>query len=136
MAANTTYLLAYARQLTPTSASRDLQGVAGNPARLRARASGGWRHGPYGATLSVNYLSDAKASSGVAIDSWTTADLQLRWGPQTSSGPLAGLMLSASVHNIFDNDPPFYDAPQGIGYDPANANAMSRVVSLQLTKRW
>ncbi|HQT54998.1 MAG TPA: TonB-dependent receptor [Phenylobacterium sp.] len=136
LATNASYLLAYARQLTPTSASRDLQGVAGNPARLRARASGGWSHGPYGATLSVNYLSDAKAANGVAIDSWTTADLQLRWSPNTSSGPLAGLMLSASIQNLFDNDPPFYDAPQGIGYDPANANALGRVVSLQLTKRW
>ena len=136
LAANASYLLAYSRQLTPTSAAKDLQGLAGNPARLRARASGAWGHGPYGATLSVNYLSAEKAANGTAIESWTTADLQLRWSPQTSSGPLAGLVLSANLQNIFDNDPPFYDGPQGIGYDPANADAMGRVVSLQLTKRW
>ena len=136
LAANASYLFAYSRQLTPTSRAQDLQGLAGNPARLRVRASGGWSHGAYGATLSVNYLSDEKAATGVAIESWTTADLQLRWSPQTSEGPLAGLVLSGSVQNIFDNDPPFYDAPQAIGYDPANADAMGRVVSLQLTKRW
>ena len=136
LAANASYLFAYSRQLTPTSPTQDLQGLAGNPARLRARASGGWSHGPYGATLSVNYLSDEKAPNGTAIASWTTADLQLRWSPQASTGPLAGLMLQASAQNIFNNDPPFYDAPQGIGYDPASADAMGRVVSLQLTKRW
>ncbi len=136
LAANASYLFAYSRQVTPTSQAQDLQGVAGNPARLRARASGGWRHGAFGATLAVNYLSDEEAPNGVGVDSWTTADLQLRWSPEPTSGPLAGLMLSASVQNIFDADPPFYDAPQGIGYDAANADAMGRVVSLQLTKRW
>ncbi|WP_340645934.1 TonB-dependent receptor [Phenylobacterium sp.] len=136
LAANASYLFAYSRQLTPTSPAQDLQGIAGFPARLRARASGGWRNGAYGATLSVNYLSDEKAANGTAIESWTTADLQLRWSPQVTSGPLAGLTALASVQNIFDTDPPFYDAPQGIGYDPANADAMGRVISLQLTKRW
>lgn len=136
LAANASYLFAYSRQITPTSQARNLRGTAGNPARLRARATGGWSRGPFGATLAVNYLSDEKALDGTAIESWSTADLQLRWTPQTASGPLAGLAVTASVQNVFDADPPFYDAPQGIGYDAANADAIGRVVALQLTKRW
>lgn len=136
LAASASYLLAYSRQVTPTSQAQDLQGTAGNPARLRARASGSWSHGPVGATLAVNYLSREKALNGAAIDSWTTADLQLRWSPQSAGGPLSGVVLIASVQNIFDADPPFYDAPQGIGYDAANADATGRTVALQLTKRW
>ena len=43
-------------------------------------------------------------------------------------------MLSAQ--NLVAADPPFYDAIQGVGYDPANAQPFGRVVAVQLTKRW
>ena len=40
------------------------------------------------------------------------------------------------MQNLFDRAPPFYDAPEGVAYDAANANVMGRFVSLQLTKAW
>jgi iron complex outermembrane receptor protein len=41
-----------------------------------------------------------------------------------------------SVQNLLASDPPFYDTPQGVGYDTANADPLGRFVSLQLNKRW
>ena len=56
----------------------------------------------------------------------------------TVSGLLAedGVSLILSVQNLFDEDPPFYDNPLGLAYDPANADPIGRTVTLQLTKRW
>ena len=67
--------------------------------------------------------------------SWTTADFQLLWRPTTIKA-LEKTSLALNVLNIADSWPPFYEAPQGIGYAPANANPLGRVVSFQLIKRW
>ncbi len=40
------------------------------------------------------------------------------------------------MQNLFDSDPPFYDSPLAIGYDPANADPLGRLISIQLTKVW
>ena len=47
-----------------------------------------------------------------------------------------GLSLTLNVLNLLNEEPPFYDAPAGIGYDAANTNVLGRQVSLQLVKRW
>jgi iron complex outermembrane receptor protein len=47
-----------------------------------------------------------------------------------------GLTWSLNVQNLFDSGPPFYDNPLAIGYDPANADPLGRMVTLQLTKAW
>ena len=60
----------------------------------------------------------------------------MRWRPASNHRLTESLDLALSVRNLFDAEPPFYDAPQGIGYDPANADPLGRVISLQLTKRW
>ena len=47
-----------------------------------------------------------------------------------------GLSLSLNVLNLSNAAPPFYDSPNGVGFDGANTNALGRQVSLQLVKRW
>ena len=42
----------------------------------------------------------------------------------------------AAIQNLFDADPPFYDASTGLGFDPGQASPLGRIVSLQLTRRW
>ena len=44
--------------------------------------------------------------------------------------------LVVTVQNLLDAAPPFYDSPLGVGYDTANANALGRVVALQLARTW
>ncbi|KSB91751.1 hypothetical protein AS593_06935 [Caulobacter vibrioides] len=133
---NATYLADYERKLTPTAPVVELVDTAGQPVDLRLRAQTGWTRGAIGANLGVNYVDDYDAGAGKTVKAWTTIDLQLTWASQAVSGPTKGLTLAATAQNLLDEDPPFYDAPQGVGYDPANADPLGRFLAVQLTKRW
>ncbi|WP_145998445.1 TonB-dependent receptor [Caulobacter flavus] len=135
LSADLTYLIDYERQLTPTTKWVSYLDQAGQPVDLRARTSATWSRGPWAASAAVNYVDDYATAQGVAIDSWTTLDAQLAWRPERD-GLLGGLAMALSVQNLLGADPPFYDSPQGVGYDPANADPLGRFVALQLTKRW
>jgi outer membrane receptor protein involved in Fe transport len=53
------------------------------------------------------------------------------------SGLLRGFTAALGIRNLFDEEPPvFLSNTFGIGYDPANADALGRFVSLSLTKQW
>lgn len=134
--ANLSWLIDYERKVTPLSTPVNLAGETGYPADLRARASATWTRGPIATTASLNHVGDSHDEAGQKVDSWTTADLQVRYQPTVQAGPWSGLSLSLTVQNLFDTDPPFYDSPLAIGYDPANADPLGRLVSLQLTKVW
>lgn len=132
--ASLSWLRHYERKLTPTSTRNELAGQAGYPADLRARVSATWTHGPVSVTGAVNHVGDSYAETGRRIHPWTTFDLQGRWQGKVMAAE--GLSLTLNVQNLFDKDPPFYDNPLAIGYDPANADPLGRMVSLQLTKAW
>lgn len=132
--ASLSWLARYDRKLTPASAKTDLSGQAGYPADLRARVSATWTHGPVSMTSAVNHVGDLKSETGRRIAPWTTVDLQGRWQGKVLAAQ--GLSLTLNVQNLFDKDPPFYDNPLAIGYDPANADPLGRMVSLQLSKTW
>ena len=136
LGANATYLADYDRQLTPTATSVDLVSTAGQPVDLRARLSGAWSRGPYGVSLALNYVDSYAATPIATIDAWKTVDLQATWTAPDQAATLKGLTLALSVQNLFDQDPPFYDNPTGVGYDPANADPIGRFVAATLTKRW
>lgn len=104
------------------------------PVSLRGRATAGWSRDDWAGSIALNHAGDYSNGAGGEVPSWTTADLQVRYSPE--AGPLAGTVVSATVQNLLDEDPPFYDNPQGVSYDPANASVLGRVVSLQLTRRW
>jgi iron complex outermembrane receptor protein len=129
-----TRLFTYDQALTPTARSSALLGVAGFPAKLRARLTADYTHGSVTGGLALNYLSAFQDSLGVTIGSQATLDAQLRLRP--ASGRFAGTTLSFSVRNIFDTAPPFYNNVFGFAYDPSNADVIGRFVQLQLTKRW
>jgi outer membrane receptor protein involved in Fe transport len=131
---NASWLIDYELQATPTTASRDYVGIAGQPVDLRGRAALNWSRESLGAIFALNFVGPYKSETGADIDGLTTADLQLRWSPDIAA--LKGLTLTASVQNLFDTDPPFYDSPTGVGYDAANAEPLGRFTSIQLTKRW
>lgn len=128
------WLLRYDSQATPTADVISRLDTPNNPLDLRARSFADWSRGPWSAGAALNYVDGYADLTGRPIDAWTTADLQLRWAPE--SGRLNGLQVALSVRNLFDADPPFYDAPQGIAYDAANADVLGRFVALQVTRRW
>lgn len=133
--ASGTYVLEYSRKLTPVAPREELADVVGFPADLRLKAAARWSLDDWSARLGVNHVDDYRSLQGEKIAAWTTVDAQVRWSPSGLAG-LNGVDLSLSAQNLFDEDPPFYDNPQGFGFDPANATVVGRVVSLQLTKRW
>lgn len=136
ISANLSWLLTYKRKITAAAQSVELAGTAENPADLRARVSATWTHGPYSLTGSLNHTGDLATVGGGRIAAQTTADLEIQYAARARSGPFKGLAVALSVQNLFDRDPPFYDSPVGVGYDPANYDPAGRVVALQLTKAW
>ncbi len=136
VSASLSYLADYQRKFTPTAPSVQLVDTANQPVDLRARLTGSWTRGAFGLAATLNYVDDYRAETGRRIEAWTPIDLQVRWTPKEDNGPLAGLSLMLNLQNALDEAPPFYDAPIGVGYDPANADPLGRVVSLQLAKRW
>ena len=128
------YILNYDTQTTPTAGIRDVVGLTGYPVRLRARSGMSWTSGSIDAGMHWNHVASYRDRLGAKIDALNTADAQIGWSPQ--SGPMAGLTLNLTVQNLFDADPPFYDAGSGFGFDPGQANILGRVVALQLIRRW
>lgn len=136
LAATATYLANFQRAVTPTSPLLELVDRAGQPVDWRARLSATWHHGPHETTLALNHVDDFAAEGGKTVDAWTTFDLSWRWDLGGSFDWASGLQSTLTVQNLFDADPPFYDNVRGYGYDPANADPLGRVVSLQLIRRW
>ena len=134
--ADGSYLLQYDRKVTPTTPAVELVDTANYPVDFRGRLAGTWTRGVFSGTLDLNYLDGERDALGNRIGSWTTVDLQAAFHAPAQSGELKGVTLALNVSNVLDTDPPFYDSPGGVGYDAANASALGRTVSVQLTKRW
>jgi iron complex outermembrane receptor protein len=133
--ANATYLMRYAQQITPTSATVERVGIANFPVRVRGRASADWTRGRLTLGAALNYISAYHDSLVAKIGDQPTMDLQARLSAP-ATGPWRGVSATLSVRNAFDRAPPFYDNSSGVGYDPANADPIGRFVSLQLTREW
>jgi len=129
------YLADYVRRFTPTAQPVQLVDTANQPVDLRGRLTGAWSRGPLSLSASLNYVDDYRSETGAPIEAWTPIDAQARWTP-TGSGALEGVEVALSVQNLFNEDPPFYDSPLGVGYDPANASPLGRTVALQISRRW
>jgi iron complex outermembrane receptor protein len=132
--ANASYILAYETRLTPASSSDSVVGQVGYPVRLRSRAGATWSRAELTAGVHWNHVSSYADALGLGIDAWDTADVQVTWAPNMQRLP--GVRIVASIQNLFDSDPPFYDSPTGLGYDPGQGDLLGRVASLQLIKRW
>lgn len=128
-------LVDYERRLSPTASPSDLLGTVGYPVDLRGALAGFWTRGDLTGRLGLNYVGDYRDVAGTRISSWTTLDFQAIWAP-SRQGWLEGVQAVFSVQNLLDQDPPFYDAPTGFGFDPGQSNALGRFVSIQITKRW
>lgn len=128
------YILDYESRTTPAAEPRALAGVVGFPVRLKSRVGASWIRGPLGLGLHWNHVAAYEDRAGAEIDAWNTFDARASWG--LGAGPLEGLRMALTVLNLFDEDPPFYDAPTGFGFDAGQASLLGRSVSLQLTRRW
>lgn len=132
---NASRLLDYQQAVTPAADFVELLGQPGVPARFRARAAVDWSRDAFAFGVAVNRLSGFEDALGSKISGQTTLDLQVRWtGPAGTRWAGAGVLVG--LRNAFDQKPPFYDNPSGFGFDPATADVIGRVFSIQLTKSW
>ncbi|MBB1179234.1 TonB-dependent receptor [Brevundimonas pondensis] len=130
-----THLLTNDRQVTTAAPVEDLLGDPNFPSRWRGRVGTQWVRGPLTLGFIANYVGSGRDPlTNRQIDDWATFDGQVRY--DFTSGWGEGLSLALNVLNLANAAPPFYDSPNGVAFDGANANALGRQVSLQLTKRW
>ena len=132
-----TYLSRYDRRVTPASASETLVDTPHFPTSWRGRAGAFWSRDGLSLGLHANHVGGSRDPiSGRSIADWRTFDGQARLDFSSGRGSDRDLSLTLNVLNLFNAEPPFYDASRGIGFDAANANVLGRQVSLQLTRRW
>ena len=115
-----------------------------HPVDWRGRAGLSWRRGPWGAWLYGNFTDsyrDPRYAVPRKVHSYTTVDAGVSLSaPAGARGLLRNARLTLVAQNLLDADPPrLLPDPgftKGTGYDPVNATARGRVVSLQLRKSW
>ncbi len=136
--ASASWILDYETRPTPTAPVRQVAGLIGYPAEFRARSGVTWAWADIDLSLHWTHVAAYQDVVGAPIDAWNTLDARFGWdlGGDGSDGPGSGLRLALGVENLLDEDPPFYDAPTGYGFDAGQASLLGRAVSLQLIKRW
>ncbi len=137
------YVFHFDQAVTDSSPSIDILNTFANPLKLRLRATAGWNqhregNGGPGANLAVNFTNgyDNPGSTLLPhIPSLTTVDLQLDYRtPEEDSGFWGGMEFSLNAVNVFNQSPPFAD--NFYGYDVANFQALGRVLSFSVRKKW
>jgi len=119
----------------------------GSPLRFRARGELGVDVGGFSATAFVNYSNGYDFPRGLLpaaapvryerVDSFTTVDTTLSY-EFAGEGAFGGLRTALAIQNVFDEAPPLVlnGGSSPILFDPTNASALGRLVSLQVTKQW
>lgn len=127
------------QKITPGAPVTDIVSTIGNPVDIRARGRLVVTRGALGAAGFVNF-TDGYANNAVTpterVSSWMTVDAQVSYD---LSAWLAGTRLALSASNLFDRAPPYVNnatAYSAAGFDPSNASAVGRMVSIQLVKSW
>ena len=136
------YVFKFEQAVTPTSTSVDIVNTAANPLTLRLRGTAEWnREGPGmpgpGLSLAVNHTGGYKNPGSRLIPNvspWTTLDARFVYRTRQDEGWLSGMEFSVNAVNVLNHDPPFVDAISG--YDVYNVQALGRVLSVDIDKRW
>lgn len=142
--ANVTHIFKFEDQLRPDSPVIDELNHPFQSLRWRARGGINWSNGGWAGSLFVNYAShytDNRTTALVPVRAYATVDANLSYAfPNAAPRWLHGTRISLYAENLFDADPPYLAPEQGrttgIGYDPVNASARGRFVSIQLRKSW
>jgi iron complex outermembrane receptor protein len=132
---NATYIRELETAFCDACTTTDLANTYGEPLKLRLRAGGGWSNGRVSANAAVNFAnaySDTNLLPPGRITSFTTLDLNTSWHIGAS-----GTTLSLIILNALNSNPP-HTAPafNHVDYDPTNADARGRIVSLQARQAW
>ncbi|WP_454883426.1 TonB-dependent receptor [Sphingomonas oryzagri] len=138
---NGTRMLAIDQKITATSPAQDVAGLMYNPVRWRLRGHAGWTRGGFSGDVFANYTGgylNNQVAPAEHVKSWTTIDLQIGYHFPSAS-PLKGARIALSATNLFDRDPPYvFNSVYGqtTAYDPGQASAIGRLLSVEMTYQW
>jgi iron complex outermembrane recepter protein len=136
---NLDFNAAYIREIDTTycdgCVATDLANTIAQPLRFRLRTSAGWSNGSLSTNAALNFAnrySDIDVTPSARVGSFTTVDWNAAWRIRTS-----GTTLSLNLINALNSNPP--RTPPGlnnVAYDPNNADARGRILSLQVRQSW
>lgn len=137
----TTYLFNFDQTISPAAAPIERLNTPDYPVALRSRgalifetASG------LVASVDVNYTDNYyDRLRKRKIESWTTFDFSLsyKFNRDHRIAFLRNSEAQINIRNVFNNDPPFYEnANLKTGYDPANSEAIGRLLYFSISKKW
>lgn len=135
MGANGSLLTKFDFQVTPAATPIDRVGFINYPVEFRGRGYLNWALDAVTVEAMVNYVGPYRndlATPVQQVKSWTTVDLNVAFKAGPRAGILNGTSLGLSVTNLFDRDPPFANI-QG-GFDPGQASAVGRLMSISLSR--
>jgi len=101
---------------------------------FKARGRIAYANGPVDGAVFVNYINDyTNVVDQSRVGSFTTVDLHLGL-KLPIGGILSDPQITLDATNLFDKNPPFFYDPSttAYGFDPNNASALGRVVSIGL----
>ncbi len=136
-----TYILKMQTQFTSGTPVIDTLNTPYNPTRVKMRGRIIAARGSFSLATYVNFVSayeNPNVMPVAPVASWTTMDLTATYRCQSCRGLLGKLQVLLSVQNIANRMPPFVANSEGfaVNFDGANANALGRYTSLQLTEQW
>ncbi|WP_199555254.1 TonB-dependent receptor [Sandaracinobacteroides hominis] len=116
-------------------------GTLFNPPHWRARGGLTWSRSELtlNSTFSlIGGVIDARTAAPVPVSGMTTLDLTARYRFAPDKGALAGLELSLSAWNIFNDKPGTIatSLPYDAGFDSTNYSAVGRLISFGISKSW
>ena len=137
------YLFEILKQVTPASAPFDVVDTYRNPTHLRLRGALGYRLGGWSFNSFVhrkNSYTDDRALPTASIDAYTTVDVNAAYRFGEGAGLFSNASFTLAATNLFDREPPALRLRGlnsfDLGFDPANASPLGRLVTFDVTKRW
>ena len=137
-----TRLITLSERITASSPATSVLDTIYNPVRWRMRGHLGWSGGGgFSADAFVNYSSGYRNTLVLPtqpVATWTTVDGQIGYRFDKAS-PLKGARIALSVTNLLNTRPPYVEySVDGatFGYDPNQASAIGRQISIDMTFQW
>lgn len=127
-------------QQTTDITAFDLAGTLHNPPRLAGRIGAAWTQSGFTASTFANYKSGVRnVIHDEKTASFTTLDATLRYAANQLGTPWSGWDFAFSVQNLLDRAPPLHTLITPFlvpPYDATNYSAISRFLSVSVSKHW
>lgn len=135
-----TRLFAIDNRITSEAPREKVVGTLGNPVKFRLNGRAGVVLGNFDGGIAVSHMAGYRNLTVIPeerVKGWTTFDLQ--FGTRIGDPDDRSLRLALSVTNLFDAPPPYarFQGPSyALAYDPEQASAIGRTISLQAIMKW